>query len=109
MQTLKWRIVGDKTLVSDIIKFVSRGPVSHAEFILDGPTVDSTAMPNQYTLGARADGGVQIGLVHALYLPACRPAVAQGCLGFGANGGRILHRLRHFACQPTPRCHSLAQ
>jgi uncharacterized protein YycO len=50
MPVLTWRCVADDSIVGEAIKFVSRGAVTHVEFVIkDG----------SYTIGARADGGVQ--------------------------------------------------
>lgn len=49
MQILKWRLVDDTDISSNIIRFVEKGSVSHVEFIsLDG----------LFAIGARLDGGV---------------------------------------------------
>jgi uncharacterized protein YycO len=48
---LQWRLVTADDVVSDCIRFISRGQVSHVEFI----TLDGTQ-----TIGAHLDGGVAI-------------------------------------------------
>jgi uncharacterized protein YycO len=50
-KSLCWRVVGADDFISRSIKFISRGPVSHVEFLVDG---------GANTIGAHADGGVQI-------------------------------------------------
>lgn len=45
---LEWRVVSAKDAVSELIRFVSRGLVSHIEFVF-----------GDQSLGAHADGGVQ--------------------------------------------------
>ena len=50
MPTLHWRLVTTEGSVSEAIRFVSRGTVSHVEFLLDDCT----------TLGAQYPDGVQI-------------------------------------------------
>jgi uncharacterized protein YycO len=50
MKRLEWRIVDDTDLVSDCIRFISRGTVCHVEFL----TSDGN------TIGARSNGGVKI-------------------------------------------------
>ena len=49
MKTLRWRCVNKEGLIEAGIGFVSRGVVSHVEFLIDGKTI-----------GARSDGGVQV-------------------------------------------------
>jgi uncharacterized protein YycO len=48
---LEWRCVADDSIVGHMIEFVSRGVVTHVEFVTDG---------GANTIGARADGGVQV-------------------------------------------------
>jgi|GEM_PF-1180879 uncharacterized protein YycO len=48
---LQWRLVTADDVVSDCIRFISRGQVSHVEFILPDGT---------QTIGAHLDGGVAI-------------------------------------------------
>ena len=60
MALLKWRIVSDCDPVSGIIRFVTRGIVSHVEFLFD----DELG-----TIGARADGGVKIRPVDYCHFP----------------------------------------
>ena len=51
MPNLKWRIVSDHDPVSGIVRFVSRGIVSHVGFLTDDEL---------FEIGARADGGVAV-------------------------------------------------
>jgi len=47
MPTIRWRCVSNNDPIAEAIKFVSRGEYSHIEFVFDN-----------YTIGARCEGGV---------------------------------------------------
>lgn len=59
MPTLQWRCVNGPGLVSEDIKFRSDGIVCHVEFVFASVTINGVTHTN-VSIGARADGGVQI-------------------------------------------------
>ena len=77
---LEWRCVGDDDLVGNAIKFVSRGIVTHVEFITDN---------GANTIGARANGGVQVRPINYKkfskefrFLAACTDEQYQAAMSF---------------------------
>jgi uncharacterized protein YycO len=52
---VQWRVVADNDPIGEAIKWVSRGQATHVEFCMEDWT---------QTIGARADGGVQVRPIH---------------------------------------------